>query len=72
MMTGESGNTPGVLSMTYFTFYHRRHPRQLCKEFWKATLVGLHGYTCARIISQIGAVNHTEDPVQSAIVTVPD
>ena len=36
----------------------------------KPTLTGLRGYTCARIISQIGAVNHTEDPLLSDVVTV--
>ncbi len=40
-------------------------------EEGKPTLAGLRGYTCARIISQIGAVNHTEDPVLSDVVTVP-
>jgi|GEM_PF-1016886 len=40
-------------------------------EKGKPTLAGLRGYTCARIISQIGAVNHTEDPVLSNVVTIP-
>jgi hypothetical protein len=40
-------------------------------EAGKPTLTGLRGYTCARITSQIGAVNHTEDPVLSDVVRVP-
>ena len=41
-------------------------------EAGKPTLTGLRGYTCARIIAQIGAVNHTQDPVLSDVVTVPE
>lgn len=34
-MTEQKENTPGVVSMTYFTFYHGRHSRALCNEFWR-------------------------------------
>jgi hypothetical protein len=40
-------------------------------EDGKPTLAGLRGYSSARIISRIGAVNHTEGPVLNSVVTVP-
>jgi len=34
-MKDQKENTPGVVSMAYFTFYHGQHSRDLCNEFWR-------------------------------------